>query len=136
MTRFVLTLAAAAAVLSGCGGGGASATKDPASAVPVAGGLRAHIRAAANPKPSDFPAPAGKSLEQLAAASASGPELAMASSQLDAGRSRVAFGMIDAQGQPVYGTTALYVARTPSSRARGPFLAPADVLLTAPRFLS
>jgi hypothetical protein len=36
----------------------------------------------------------------------------------------------------VYGQTAIYVAPTPSKPARGPFLAPADVLLTQPRYRS
>ena len=44
--------------------------------------------------------------------------------------SRMAFGMIDADGTPVYGPTAVYVAPTPGAPAEGPFVAPADVLLT------
>ena len=44
--------------------------------------------------------------------------------------SRMAFGMINQDGTPVYGPTAIYVAPTPGDPAEGPFLAPADVLLT------
>ena len=44
--------------------------------------------------------------------------------------------MIDAQGAFVYGKTAVYVARTPDAKARGPFPAPADVLVTDPPFRS
>ena len=36
----------------------------------------------------------------------------------------------------VYGKTALYVARTPGSKALGPFPAPADVLITQGRYRS
>ena len=45
-------------------------------------------------------------------------------------RNRVAFGVIDSKAGFVYGKTALYVARTPDSPARGPYVAPADVLVT------
>ena len=44
--------------------------------------------------------------------------------------------MIDAQGAFVYGPTAVYVAPTPDAKARGPFPAPADVLVTDPAYRS
>ena len=44
--------------------------------------------------------------------------------------------MIDPAGKPVYGETAVYVARTPDAKAQGPFPAPADVLVTSPPFRS
>ena len=62
--------------------------------------------------------------------------MALATSQVDVGTNRIAFGVIDNQGQPVYGPTAVYVAQKPGRRAAGPFLAPADVLLTQPRYRS
>jgi hypothetical protein len=43
---------------------------------------------------------------------------------------RVAFGVIDSNAGFLYGKTALYVARTPTSKAKGPYVAPADVLVT------
>jgi hypothetical protein len=52
------------------------------------------------------------------------------------GENRLAFGVIDGQGQFVYGQTALYVAPTPEEPAKGPFLAPADVLVTEGRYRS
>jgi hypothetical protein len=48
----------------------------------------------------------------------------------------MAFGMIAQDGTPVYGPTAVYVAPTPDGPAEGPFLAPADVLLTEARYRS
>ena len=44
--------------------------------------------------------------------------------------------MIAADGTPVYGPTAIYVAPTPGDPAEGPFVAPADVLLTDARYRS
>jgi hypothetical protein len=44
--------------------------------------------------------------------------------------------MIDNQGQFVYGPTAVYLAPNPSAKAQGPFIAPADVLLTEGRYRS
>jgi hypothetical protein len=52
------------------------------------------------------------------------------------GRQRLAFGVIDEQGQFVYGKTAVYLARSPDEPAQGPFVAPADVLVTEGRYRS
>ena len=60
----------------------------------------------------------------------------MASSVFTVGTDRVAFGIVDEGAQFVYGKTAVYVARTPEGKARGPYLAPADVLLTEPAYRS
>ena len=48
----------------------------------------------------------------------------------------MAFGVIGNDGKPVYGPTAIYVAPTPTDPAEGPFVAPADVLLTDARYRS
>jgi hypothetical protein len=48
----------------------------------------------------------------------------------------MAFGMVGPDGLPVYGPTAIYVAPTPTDPAEGPFVAPADVLLTDARYRS
>jgi hypothetical protein len=122
-----LTLAAA-----GCGGddgdSGAPA-KDPVAQVPS--GLQEKVRSAQDPRPSDFPKPAGKTLQALANEIGGGPQMGLAGSVFLAGQeNRVAFGVIDDQAGFVYGKTALYYARTPDSPAKGPFVAPADVLVT------
>ena len=61
-----------------------------------------------------------------------GPEVGLAGQTYTVGDNRLAFGVIDAQGAFVYGKTAVYVAPTPDAKARGPFPAPADVLVTDP----
>jgi hypothetical protein len=120
-----LVLAAA-----GCGGdGGSDAPGDPVAQVPS--GLQAKVRAARDPQPEEFPAADGKSLQALADEIGGGPEMGLASSVFVAGReNRLAFGVIDENAGFLYGKTALYVARGPNARARGPYVAPADVLVT------
>ena len=57
--------------------------------------------------------------------------MGLAGSVFVAGReNRVAFGVIDQNAGFLYGKTALYVARDPNSPAKGPYVAPADVLVT------
>ena len=52
-----------------------------------------------------------------------GPQMGLAGSVFVAGeQNRVAFGVIDDQAGFVYGKTALYVARTPDSPAKGPYV--------------
>ena len=127
---FALALAAV-----GCGGGGD--TSDPVSQVPATGGLRERVRVAQTPRAADFPAAKGRSLQQVADSIGGGDmEAAMASSVFDVGPNRLAFGVIDGKGQFVYGQTAVYVSRGPGKPAQGPYLAPADVLLTKPAYRS
>jgi hypothetical protein len=121
-----------AALAVGCGGddGGASdAPADPVAQVPS--GLQEKVRAAQDPQKSEFPKPAGKTLQALADEIGGGPEMGLAGSVYVAGQeNRVAFGVIDDTAGFLYGETALYVARTPESPAKGPYVAPADVLVT------
>jgi hypothetical protein len=134
MRASALAAALAALVLAaaGCGGddGGSEApAKDPVAQVPS--GLQEKVRSAQDPRPSDFPKPAGKTLQALANEIGGGPQMGLAGSVFLAGEeNRVAFGVIDDQAGFVYGKTALYYARTPNSPAKGPFVAPADVLVT------
>ena len=132
----LVALAAAAALLVGCGGG-SDEPEDPITQVPTGGGLQDKVRAARTPPAGDFPATEGKSLQALADEIGGGPEMGLASSVFVAGReNRLAFGVIDSNAGFLYAPTAVYVARTPESRARGPYLAPADVLLTEVPFRS
>ena len=139
----VLRLLAAATcalvlALAGCGGDdedGAAPAEDPVTQVPS--GLQEQVRAAQDPQASDFPAPQGKTLQELADSIGGGPEMGLAGSIFRAGeKNRVAFGVIDDTAGFVYGKTALYYAKSPTSRAKGPFPAPADVLVTDPPFRS
>jgi hypothetical protein len=135
--RLVLVALLGAFLLAGCGGDG-GASEDPVSQVPKEGGLQDKVRAAQQVNKADFPAAKGKSLQDVAAEikGAGSTEVGLASSVFTVGENRLAFGMIDDQGQFVYGPTAVYVAPNPNAPARGPFVAPADVLLTEPRYRS
>jgi hypothetical protein len=135
--RLALLVPALCVVLvAGCGGG--SKSQDPTERVPAKGGLRDRVRAAEAPNAASFPATGGKTLQQVAdEVGSQGPDLAFASSIFTTGRpNRVAFGLIDSQGRFVYQPTALYVAPKPGSPAKGPYVAPADVLLTEGRYRS
>ena len=139
MARFVALLAAVLALLvAACGGSGnTDEPKDPVQNVPEESGARERVKVAVDPDEAEFPAADGKSLEELAGTMAAGPSLGMATSIFTTGDpSRMAFGVIGADGKPVYGPTAIYVAPTPTDPAEGPFVAPADVLLTDARYRS
>jgi hypothetical protein len=138
MARVRLTglLALAALLAAACGNAANRPTRDPSLNIPTENGIRAAVRKASNPTNAEFPPASGKSLRQLSQGMSAGPTLAMASSQFDTGDDRVAFGVIGRDGRPVYGPTALYVAPSPAAPARGPYPAPADVLLTDARYRS
>jgi hypothetical protein len=128
-----------AALAVGCGGddGGSSSGggEDPVSQVPS--GLQDKVREAQDPKKSEFPKPAGKTLQELADTIGGGPEMGLAGSIYLAGQeNRVAFGVIDDNAGFLYGKTALYVAPSPNEPAKGPYVAPADVLVTDPPYRS
>jgi hypothetical protein len=136
MRRLVLAALLAGAMV-GCGGDDGS-SDDPVSRVPAEGGLQENVRAASKPDASIFPSVEGKSLNELAEEIRGGgsTEVGLATSVFTVGKDRLAFGMIDDQGQFVYGPTAVYMAPTPDQPAQGPFLAPADVLITEGRYRS
>jgi hypothetical protein len=139
MRRLVLAALVIGALLSlaGCGGGGGS-SDDPVSQVPEKGGLRDRVAAAQNVDATTFPSASGKTLQQVAqeVKGAGTTDVGLASSVFTVGKNRLAFGMIDKQGQFVYGPTAVYVAPNPGAPAQGPYAAPADVLLTQGRYRS
>jgi hypothetical protein len=132
----VVALLGALMFVAGCGGDDGS--DDPVSRVPSEGGLQDRVRAAAQPRAADFPASDGKTLQELADEVRGGGsvEAGMATSVFTVGEDRLAFGVIDDQGQFVYGKTAVYVAPKPGEPAEGPFVAPADVLVTEGRYRS
>ncbi len=123
--------------LGGCGGGDSS-SEDGVEQVPAEGGLREQVRTAQAVQASDFPAAGGRTLQEVADEIRGGGsvEVGLATSVFTVGPGRLAFGMIDDQGQFVYGPTAVYIAPTPESPAQGPFVAPADVLITEARYRS
>ena len=132
----ILAVIAAVLAVAGCGGGGKD-SGDGTANVPDKGGLRAKVQAArgARRRPTSPPstgAACRRSPTRCRAARRSG----LAGQTYTTGDNRLAFGVIDAQGQFVYGKTAVYIAPTPDAPAQGPFPAPADVLVTDPAFRS
>ena len=136
MLRSGLLAASIALVFAALGcGGGSEEPADPVAQVPS--GLQEKVRAARAPQPSEFPTAAGKTLQALADEIGGGTEMGLASSVFLAGQeNRVAFGVIDREAGFLYGKTALYVARSPGAAAKGPYVAPADVLVTDPPYRS
>jgi hypothetical protein len=128
-------VAAAALLAGGCGGEDSDEPRAPQAASSAK--LRAELKGATRSRASDFPATRGRSLQQVAdALDLRGPQVGLAGSVYTAGENRLAFGVIDPKSGFVYGKTAVYVADSPRGRARGPYPAPADLLVTDPAFRS
>ena len=138
LPRSALALLAALACVPfvACGGGGNEAPADPIEQVPDTPGLREAVREAQAPDRGSFPSTQGKTLQQIADMVRSGPQFAAATSVLRTGENRLTFGVIGQDGKPIYGPTAIYIAPTPEEPAEGPFVAPADILLTEDRYKS
>ena len=130
----LVALAAVAVVAAGCGGSQDSGAKPPPG---VSKKDFAKLLAdASTSTTADFPAVDGKSLQDMATGVKAGPQAGFATSVLTPGTDRLAFGMIDQANNFVYGKSAVYIAKSPSDRALGPYPAPADSLLTKPAFRS
>ena len=133
--RTVRVVAAGAAICvalaaAGCGG-------DDESTSPTAdGGVDQQPEAAAAPVADDFPKPDGQTLREISEGARPALQYAPATATFSPGRNRVAFGLLNGENQIVYAPTALDVARTPDSPARGPYVAPTDSLITEPAFQS
>jgi hypothetical protein len=94
------------------------------------------LAAAEHPQGTQFPPTNGRSLQQLAATVSSSAQLGAATGTFTPGTGRFAFALTTSSGAFIYAPTALYISRSPSSPARGPFLAPADLMTVAPQFRS
>jgi hypothetical protein len=137
----VLVRASVAVVLlltvAGCGStGGSEKPSNPLKN--VSGKARADVKAAESVDPSKFPKPKpGQSIEQFSAQfAADGPQALAGTSVYRTPGGRLAFGLLDAKQRFNYGPTVVYVAPYRGGTIKGPFAAPADVLLTEPRFRS
>ncbi|SEH10437.1 hypothetical protein [Thermoleophilum album] len=117
------------ALLVACGG-------DESPSRPDAGPSRTEPSPAERPTAAAFPAASGESLQAIADQAKAGPQVGLATSVIVPGRQRLAFGLIDQSGKLLELPAAVYVARSPSGRAQGPFLAPQDPLTVAPEFRS
>ncbi len=124
----------AATTLAACGSGsGSGSRKRPATG---SSRLPAALQPAERVSAADFPAVQGRSLQAIADTVKAGPKIGLATSVLVPGTQRLAFGVLDADNKFVYGKSAVYVARSPGAKARGPYPAPADSIVPAAPFLS
>lgn len=132
----IATLVAAAILIVGCGSDdGTGGIKAPAGSSQSE--FARQLKIAQTVTAADFPAAGERSLQQIAdTTAASGTQVGLATSLFVPGTNRLAFGVIDSKNAFVYGKSAVYVARTPSSPTQGPFPAPADALITKPAFRS
>ena len=133
MKAVLVPVALLAAALAGCGG--ESSARDPIKA--VSAGVRDQVKEAQTVDPASFPQPDGRPLEAFASQfDTSGPQAIAASSVFHPGKQRLAFGLLDAGQKFVYGKTVVYLQRRAGGPVKGPYAAPADVLVTAPRYRS
>lgn len=116
-----------------CGGSGKAGTtsgvKLPAPksrTTSSTGPAVSQLSAARNPRKSEFPAVAGRSLKKLALLVRGTAQLGAGTGTYTVGRPRFAFALTDHSNRFVYAPTAVYIARSPDAPAEGPFLAPAD----------
>ena len=122
--------ACAMALLSGlalasCGGGGSGSNSVVSGTQP------------ALVKPSDFPQPGGKSLQQLANSLGPGPVLAPSVSQLSPGQNRFGFGLFDrSRKQIAEAPAAVYFQNVKGGPVVGPFVAHDESLAVQPDFES
>jgi hypothetical protein len=94
------------------------------------------LTAAEHPSLSQFPPARGRSLVELAHLVRETANLGAGNSTFTRGRQRLAFALTAKSGGDIYAPTAVYVAATPKSPARGPFLAPADPVGVQPQYRS
>ncbi len=137
---------AAGLLLAGCGSSSShSSSASPAQTTTQAqtqtsAGLPPavdELSAAEKPSTTQFPAARGHSLQQLATLVKSSASLGAATGTFTPGKARrFAFALNAKSGAFIYAPTAIYIARTPSSPAKGPFLAPADPMTVEPAYRS
>lgn len=120
--------------IAGCGDSQNNASEPGKPSSPK---LAAQLKAAQNPNPNLFPKPKGRNIQELAdqTVRSGGQQVGLAGSVFTTGLNRLAFGVISQKGEFLYGPTAVYIAKG-SAEARGPYMAPADLLITKPAFRS
>jgi hypothetical protein len=132
-------LVAVALATAGCGGEAKPAPRTSATsatAATKADSLPAAAVVAEQVSAAEFPAPGGRSLQQLASTLSPGPQLGLAVSVLLPGSQRLAFGLLSASNEPLYAKTAVYIATRPNAPAQGPFPAPLDPMIPPAPYLS
>jgi hypothetical protein len=140
-------LIALAIALAGCGSSSSSSSPKPAgpdaasspSTTSTTGGLKPavdELPAAQHPTASQFPATKGRTLQQLASVVHASAQLGAATGSFTPGKRRYAFALTAKSGAFIYAPTALYISKTPTSPAAGPYLAPADPMTVPAQYRS
>jgi hypothetical protein len=132
--------------LAACGGGsGASGSGMASAALPAQTTRTAasfpapainELAAAQSPQRGEFPAADGRSLKQLALQVKGTAQLGPGTGTYTVGRTRFAFALTTKANRFIYAPTALYIARSVTGPARGPFLARADTLSVPAQYRS
>ena len=94
------------------------------------------LASAERPDPGAFPTVHGRTLQQLANTVRATATMSASTGVFTPGTRRYGFGITTSGGAFIYAPTALYIGRTPNSKASGPYLAPADPTTVAPQFRS
>ncbi len=95
------------------------------------------LPAAENPRPGQFPAPKGRTLQELANLVKTPAQFGAATGTFTPGTRRLAFALNASSGAFIYAPTAVYVATGPSAKdVVGPILAPADPTGVPPQYRS
>lgn len=126
----LIAMTAATAVVTACGGGDDDSPPQRSDTGGRQSAFERQLAAASQVTAADFPPANGQTLEQLGATAQPGAEVGLATSVLEPGTNRLAFGVIGEDTELVYGQSAVYVARGTGGRAAGPYPAPADRLVT------
>src|SRR5450755_2474927 len=141
-------IGALALALAGCGSSSSSssssasasstaATSTPSTAsTPAAVTPAPGLAHAEHPTAGRFPAAAGRTLQQIATLTRAQAQFGAATGVFTPGTRRVAFGLNTSSGAFIYAPTAIYIATSPNTPAKGPFLAPADPMIVAPQYRS
>ncbi len=132
----LLPVALLTSVVVGCGGG-EEASPDPVRSVKAS--VRNQVTDAQAVKATAFPKPGrGQTLEAFAThfGTSEGLQAVAATSVFRPPSSRLAFGLINGAQRFQYGRTVVYLQRRGGGPIRGPIAAPADVLVTEPRYRS
>lgn len=94
------------------------------------------LQAAEHPALNEFPAAHGRSLQELGALVKSSAQFGGATGTFTPGVRRLALALNASSGAFIYAPTAVYIAKSPTSPATGPILAPADPMGVAPEYRS
>lgn len=149
MIRTLVLLAATglAIALAGCGSSSKSTSSSKSSSTSSQSAAQrarsnathtAHsdLAAAEHPKAGGFPPTHGRTLQEMASLVRSQAQFGAATGSFTPGTRRVAFALNAGAGAFIYAPTVVYLAKAPSSPAKGPYLAPADPMLVAPQYRS